>query len=131
MFQIPNSILNDGGKGALNHARLRMGLSALNAHRKKYNFISFNDCPKCGQKPENEVHYLLKCPDLVAHRAVLMGTISPLLERRVEISLPPITHAEQTKLVSILLYGSPDLSVEDNKVLFESVRAFIEQSNRF
>ena len=53
-FYKGNSLYNYGiGIGAVNHARLRMGLSGLNAHRKKYNFIHNNDCPYCGQKPEN------------------------------------------------------------------------------
>ena len=78
LFYKSNDLLNFGtGKGAINQSRIRMGLSALNAHRKKYNFILFNDCPLCGNKPENENHYFFKCVELTVPRTA-NGNLNPL-----------------------------------------------------
>ena len=104
LFYTGNPLFDIGvGKGAICHARLRMGLSGLNAHRRKYNFITHNECPKCGGKPEDEVHFFTKCPNYAIQRAVLVGTITPLIT----ISATPLSRAESVILTSILLNGSP------------------------
>ncbi len=36
---------------------MRMGLSGLNTHRRKYNFINDNTCALCNTKAENTYHY--------------------------------------------------------------------------
>ena len=132
LFCKRNDLLNFGnGKGATNHARIRMGLSGLNAHRKKYNFIAFNDCPLCGIKPENEDHFFLKCADLVIHRTVLMGTITPLTNSLPSITIPPVTKLQRKNLLELLINGSYLLSSDQNEVLFSAVHEFITKSNRF
>jgi hypothetical protein len=65
-------------ESSIHHARMRMGLSGLNAHRKKYNFIQHNFCPLCGMKNEDPIHFLLLCPYQAAPRAVMMREISAL-----------------------------------------------------
>lgn len=121
------------GKGAVNHARLRMGLSGLNAHRKKYNFIPDNTCPKCGIKPEDETHYLVKCPAYAIHRAVLLGTVIDIVENcpDLNVSIPPRNKLETVNLATLLLKGSSVLSFEKNTDLFKAVQSYIVESNRF
>ena len=132
LFQKPNVLFNHGcGKGAVNHARLRMGLSALNAHRKKYNFIRINDCPLCGTKPENETHFLLKCPGHAIPRTVLMGTITPIIATLPDIEIPPRTKLNFENLTALLLNGHPDLTMELNTHIFSAVQVHINESHRF
>ena len=42
--------------------RLRLGLSALNSHLFKYNFIESPKCPSCHNPNESTLHYLFECP---------------------------------------------------------------------
>jgi ribonuclease P/MRP protein subunit RPP40 len=59
-FYIPNKLFDIfTPKSSVHHARMRMGLSALNAHRRKYNFITYNNCPLCGEKPDDVTHTTL------------------------------------------------------------------------
>ena len=41
-------------------SRLRMGLSGLNCHRKKYHFINSGECPKCNFKKEDTIPFLFQ-----------------------------------------------------------------------
>ncbi len=41
---------------------MQMGLSGLNVHRRKYNFIIDNTCPLRNMKAENTYHYFLVRP---------------------------------------------------------------------
>ena len=63
------------GRAAINHTRLRLGLSGLNGHRSLYNFITFSSCPKCDYELEDVEHYLLFCPRYTAHRETLLNTL--------------------------------------------------------
>ena len=121
------------GKGAICHARLRMGLSGLNAHRKKYNFILHNECPNCGGRPEDEVHFLTKCPKYAIQRAVLVRTITPLLNnvQIPNLSPSPRVNAGFVALTHLLLSGNPALSPEDTITLFTAVQIFISDTLRF
>ena len=64
--------LAEDGKGAVNHSRIRMGLSGLNGQRKKYNFIKEGNCSSCNYKHEDPSHYFISCPTYAAHRRQLM-----------------------------------------------------------
>ena len=50
------------GYGALQQSRMRMGLSGLNFHRHKYNFIESSQCLHCNNPREDPLHYFLECP---------------------------------------------------------------------
>ncbi len=67
------------GKASVHHARMRIGLSGLNAHRRKYNFINDNTCPLCNMKAQNTYHYFLVCPVLATPRATLLTRVSQVL----------------------------------------------------
>ncbi len=64
------------GQASDHHARMLMGLSGLNAHRRKYNFINDNTYPLCNMKAENTYHYFLVCPVLVTPLATLLTRVS-------------------------------------------------------
>ena len=50
------------GKSAINHSRLRLGLSALNFHRFKYNLINDMSYPSCSHPKEDTNHFIFVCP---------------------------------------------------------------------
>lgn len=117
---------------SVHHSRMRMGLSGLNADRKKYNFIDHNFCPLCGLKPEDSIHFLLKCPNFAMQRNTLMGTISNILLRYFpDMNLYPHTRTAFRRLNSILLLGSDTLSFDDNVLVFKAVHAYICDTKRF
>ena len=41
--------------------RIRMGLSVLNAHRHRYNFIPYSTCTYCNTGAETPIHYFFTC----------------------------------------------------------------------
>jgi len=49
-------------------ARIRMSLSGLNSHRKKFHFIEHSTCPDCFFTREDEEHYFLLCANHAAPR---------------------------------------------------------------
>ena len=119
-------------KGSVHHARMRMGLSGLNAHRKKYNFINFANCPLCGRRPENTEHFFFSCPYLAAPRTVLLGDIRQIFTTRLPaIKLNPTTRNDFHELNSIFLCGSNALSFDENVLLFKAIHMFICTSKRF
>ena len=71
-------------------ARLRMGLSGLNAHRKQYHFINNSSCPNCNFKIEDTAHYILNCPSYAAQRAEMIVSLQQLL--------PNVTQEAQSRL---------------------------------
>jgi hypothetical protein len=56
-------------------ARLRMGLSALNAHRFKYNFIDNPTCSHYHSGNETTKHYFFQCPAYAAQRLELLNSL--------------------------------------------------------
>ena len=119
-------------KASVHHARMRMGLSALNAHRKKFNFIDFNHCPYCGQKPEDPVHFFLKCPYHAIHRTRLVGTIHPITITKIpNLIINPASRTDFSAFTNLLLFGSELLSFDENIAMFKAVHEYIYRTKRF
>ena len=107
------------GNGQINHARMRMGLSGLNEHRHRYNFIENGLCDYCTNQIEDTNHYLLQCPRFNTPRQSLLHDLS--LVPNLDIT---------TLNVNILLHGSDNNNV-DNRELFSVVQKFIARTQRF
>ena len=109
-------------------ARLRMGLSGLNAHRKQYHFIDNSSCPKYNFKIENTPHYLLLCTSYAAHRAEMFQSLSQLLP-----NFQQEAHSQsrniQKSLTEKLVFGTLKPNVD--KKVFEAVANFIKNTDRF
>ena len=133
LFYLPNPLFNVyTPNSSTHHARMRMGLSALNAQRKNYNFINFSDCPLCGHTPEDTIHYLLKCPNHAIHRANLMRAIATILNHSMPgLNTNPMSNREFKALNEVLLCGSVNLSFDENCEIFKAVHIFIGKSKRF
>ena len=118
------------GRGAVNHSRIRMGLSALNAHRKKYHFIAEGKCDQCNFRSENTEHFFLFCPAYAAQRQQLFRE----LRRNVPDTIEPLmefstNRRKANELTLILVSGSGDQIVDTQ--IFKSVQIFIENTSRF
>ena len=66
-------------KAYVNQTRMRLGLSALNDQRAKYNLITNSCCAKCGYNHEYTNHNFLKYPHYSAIRGVLLEKSERLL----------------------------------------------------
>ena len=118
------------GKGAINHSRMRMGLSALNAQRKKYHFIPDGDCENCNAKVENVTHYFLECPSYTALRQQLLQELNHNVPELIQPLNNFSTNKQSaSKLIKILISGTEN-SLKD-KLIFDSVQHFVKESTRF
>ena len=103
---------------------LRMELSPLRAHKHKYNFNDTSDplCIVCGVN-EDTCHYLLHCKSYRLARVSLLQEVS-------RISAVDISTIPQRRRVSILLYGSQDLTEKKPLNILNLVTSFIQKTKR-
>ena len=99
--------------GQILHARLRMNSSSLNEHLFNRNLVYSPNC-QCGHV-ESTSHYLLFCNKYTNLRNEFIFTINYHI---------PID-------VKLLLFGSENLSEDENKDIFLKVQKFILKSKRF
>jgi hypothetical protein len=118
------------GRKAINHTRIRLGLSGLKAQRYEYNHVDNKTCDYCGARKEDEMHFFLQCHPFSAQRAVLMDGITRLYHTK-NIELDLTRTLVKKDLVHCLLRGDQRLNERENIELFEMVQQFIHSSNRF
>jgi hypothetical protein len=114
--------------GAVNHARIRMGLSGLNAHRKKVNFIQSSECNYCAFKNEDAIHFLFYCPAFAIDRITLLQSLRTITG----ITLPNLQNCTRQEIVAflaILLQGKNNIDF-DSKI-FQYVQNYIGSTKRF
>ena len=104
-------------KAAVNHTRIRLGLSALNFQRFQYNFVDNMSCDKCGARGEDAAHLLFHCPAYAVPRQTLIQSLHQILP---EDLFRPQKHLEQ-----ILLYGSNALFFSENLTIFKLIQEFL------
>ena len=115
-------------KGFVNLSRIRMGLSALNAQRKKYHFINDSSCPNCGARHESPDHFLLLCPAYHAARVDMVNELLKVPQIQIEPKLQE-PHKNKTFLTKTFLKGTEN-EVLDIR-LFSIIASYIEKTNRF
>ena len=120
--------LAGSSKGHIELGRLRVGLSGLNAHRHKYNFIPSSACPTCLNPIEDNTHFILECPTYAAQRTVMLAAISGVLPvtRRLIANRNALNNR---KLTNILITGVK--KEKTDKRIFNIVSKFILDSRRF
>ena len=106
-----------------------MGLSGLNAHRKKYHFISDNKCPCCNMKNENEIHFFLTCPSHAAHRGEMLAQLLHAMPQHADILNNTANKRSQKMLCNILINGTDNYEVDLS--VFKIISSFIEKTNIF
>ena len=115
--------------GAINHSRIRMGLSGLNFHRRRVGFISDSKCGHCTARSENPGHFFLDCPAYAAQRADLLHNLRAInnLDCPCDRDLTVKRHRE--KLLDLIINGTKN-PVIDN-ILFNHVHKYIIDTKRF
>ncbi len=122
----PNALNNlDYNNGNIHHTRLRLGLSHLRAHLFSHNLIDNPTCQFCNLEPETTDHYILRCPTYNNVRVRFLMDIANLLEPQYIASL------DDSKIISIFLYGDVELGYDTNKQLFTMAQTFLVDSKRF
>ena len=104
--------------------QLRVSLSPLHSHKKRYNFIDTqSDICHCNQGIEDTSHFLFSCPSYVNERAVLTSTVNEILRK---INLNHLQNQLQ-----LYLYGHPFLIYSDNRKILMSTIKYIKETRRF
>ncbi len=95
--------------------QLRLGFSNLNDHLFKKGCVTDRSC-SCGFEREDTRHFMLHCNQYDTQRIVLQNKLSDF-----NVNLT----------IKLLLYGSDNLSEQQNMHIFNCVYDYIEQSKRF
>ena len=131
VFPVANALFSYGRSDTqVHHARIRMGLSPLNQHIRKYNYISDPSCSACGHRFEDTAHYFLECPTYQRARAGLLQSVSPLIVDIMPDINQTLNRRAKESLIRMLLNGDSRLNLETNRKLFTHVQAFIEETGR-
>ena len=109
--------------------RIRLGLSALNAQRRRYNFIAFSSCPHCQADHEDEMHFFMICTQYTAQRQEMFAQISQLTPHLNQLINNIQDRKSQRELLRTIINGTGTENT-DNK-LFSIVATFIGKSKRF
>ena len=98
--------------------KLRVEFSALNEHR-----YCVSPLCLCGIGNDDNAHFLLHCHRFHEMRIDLLGQLS-------EIPGLDLTNMDSKALCELLLYGSPQLTIIDNRIILEATISFINKSMR-
>ena len=113
-------------KGVKRLSQLRVGLSPLRHHKKRYNFKDTpTDTCRCQMSTETTKHFLVYCNLYTEVRTNMLQVINPLLESY-DLRLP-----NDDLLVNLLLYGHETFSVDDNTAMPTASLNFIHKYTRF
>ena len=88
-----------------------------------HNFECLRPICNCGLANEDNKHYLLHCPHFNQLREDLFGTVT-------EVSGIDIANLDSETLCNLLLYGSSDMNMIDNRIIIEATIEYIEKTNR-
>ena len=108
--------------------QLRLGLSSLRSHKKKYGFSDTpSDICLCRLGTEDTRHFLFSCPFYATKRAIMISSVHEILLKN-NLNYP--TNFPTNEL-NLFLYGFPTISPVDNKSILMATINFIKNTNRF
>ena len=93
-------------------------------YRFRHNFDCVIPLCLCGMGNEDNAHFLLHCHRFHEMRSDLLGQLS-------EIPGLDLTIIDSKALCELLLNGSPQLTIIDNRIIPEATISFIERSMWF
>ena len=93
---------------AIWHARLRNQCSSLNFDLYNNHVANDPSC-ECNEEIEDAVHFFFECQRYDIQRTVLFNATR---------NFHPLS-------INILLFGNPDLSAQDNQIIFDAVHSFV------
>ena len=104
--------------------QLRTGLSPLNHHKKRHNFVDTpSDICMCNISTEDVSHYLFTCPLYAHFRASLAESVIQIL---VKYNLNNLGNRPE-----LYLYGHNSISTNDNKNILLATIKYVKDSKRF
>ena len=104
--------------------QLRLGLSKLNSHLFKIGVAPSPNCRHCqNSAPETISHFLLVCPAYAAQRHEMLHSLRD--------DLPQGVTLHQSKCTNLLIYGSVNLSPDQNMKFLTATSKFIYNTKRF
>ena len=108
--------------------QLRLGLSHLRSHKKRYGFEDTpSDICLCKFGIEDTRHFLLSCPFYASKRVVMVSSISDILLKN-NLNYPANLPANE---LSMYLYGLPEISPAENRLIVAATIKFVKDTNRF
>mgnify|MGYP002634107685 CR=1 FL=1 len=96
------------------HTKLRHRCSPLKADLYRVNLVNDPSC-ECGCPLEDSIHFFLECPLYINFRNQLFKNIQHLADISIE-------H---------ILFGTDEITVEQNTILFRNVHSYIRHTKRF
>jgi hypothetical protein len=126
-----NSLFQYGNTtAAINHTRMRLGLSGLSSHRCNYKHIPYPKCMTCNAPNEDPQHYFLLCPTYSGPRPnFLLKTCDIMFNNNVEIDFTRRLFREF--FINAILRGSNQFEPATNLEIFKLTQEFIKESHRF
>ena len=106
--------------------KLRVCFSDLREHRFRHHFNCPSPICSCNIGDETTNHFLIVCPNFTNARTSLINNLTLIYPEA-----PMLFQTDQDKLVSIMLYGSPDLKSDVNKRILQFTIAYIKLTKRF
>ena len=104
--------------------QLRVSLSPLRRHKKRYNFIDTpSDKCHCNHGIEDSKHFLFSCPIFATQRVTLMTSVNSILHKYNLNHLGNNDH--------LYLYGHETLTFAENKLIILSTLKYIKETGRF
>ena len=101
--------------------RLRLGLSHLNEHKFRHNFV--NPLCSCSIKPETTIHFLLHCRNFLS--------ISRNLFEKIKLLDETLLQLNDESLLTVLLFGSKIYNEQVNVQILNASTDYIIDSDRF
>ena len=101
---------------------LRVQFSDINARKFRHNFECIRSLCNCGTAIEDNAHYLLHCLRFNQLRRDLFDTVTEVLGS-------DIANLKSGTLCNLLLYGSSNLTLVDNRIIIEGTIDYIKKTN--
>ena len=98
------------------HACLRMECSKLNVHLKNNLHVIDHESCRCGYPTEDIQHFFFSCPLYDSIHNSLISTVQAVINEEVSTEL--------------LLFGSNNLSSDQNLIIVDAVHLFLNKSRR-
>jgi hypothetical protein len=115
---------------AINHTRIRLGLSGLSSQRFDYKHIDDPKCIRCGAKREDPIHYFLLCPAYTEQRQNSLNDICDILHSN-DIAVEFNRGNFRKFVIKTILRGSILLDDVENKNIFLITQLYILNTKRF
>jgi hypothetical protein len=121
---------HNNSKEAINHTRIRLGLSGLASQRFDYNHIDNPKCTRCSEKIEDPIHFFLLCPVYENAKTELIQNVCEVLHQNdilIDLRAPNLGE----EFVEMLLRGTPLLDEVENAKVLLLAQTYIKETKRF